>query len=79
MPRSRDELRQALKVGEWLRVGDLATVLGVSASTAHRLLLSGEIGWRYKPGGKQRAADPADVRRLLEEAERTHRGEAPQS
>lgn len=76
MPRDRDQLRQAVKAGEWLRVGDLATVLGVSASTAHRLLNSGEIEFKYKPGGKQRMASPADVGRLLEESERTHRGDA---
>ncbi|MBG0560749.1 hypothetical protein [Actinoplanes aureus] len=74
MPRSRDELRRALDEGEWLRVGDLATVLDVSASTAHRLL-GNQIGFKFKPGGKQRIADPADVRRLLEESEQTHRGQ----
>ena len=75
MPRSRDELRRALQNGEWLRVGDLAILLDVSPSTAHRLMASGEIGVRKKAGGKQRIADPADVRRLLEESEKTHRGE----
>ena len=77
MPRERDELRQALADGEWLRVGDLAAVLGVSASTAHRLLNSGAIAWRYKAGGKQRMAKPADVLQLLEQAEEERRGEPP--
>ncbi|MCY1141402.1 helix-turn-helix domain-containing protein [Actinoplanes sp. Pm04-4] len=77
--RSREELRQALADGEWLRVGELAVVLGVSPSTAHRLLGSGDIEWKYKVGGKQRTANPADVRRLLEQAEQTHRGEPPQA
>ncbi|MFF0380724.1 helix-turn-helix domain-containing protein [Actinoplanes missouriensis] len=78
MPRSRDELLAALAADEWLRAGDVATVLDVSRSTASRLFDSGELAYRYRPGGKQRTADPADVRRLLEASERTHRGEAPQ-
>lgn len=74
MPRERDELHQALAGGEWLRVGELAIALGVSVRTAHRLLDSGEIGYRYKAGGKQRIADPADALRLISEAEQVHRG-----
>ena len=74
MPRSRDELRAAVDAGEWLRAGELATVLDVSRTTAHRLLEAGTIGWKVKPGGKQRLADPGDVRRLLEESERVRRG-----
>jgi hypothetical protein len=74
MPRTPDELRQAVNGGEWLRVGDLALVLDVSASTAHRLLTSGDVGWKSKPGGKQRLADPADVQRLLADAEQVRRG-----
>lgn len=75
MPRSRDQLLAAVEAGEWLRAGDVAIVLGIGRTSAHRLLSSGELGWKLKPGGKQRQADPADVRRLLTEAEQVHRGE----
>ena len=76
MPRSRDELRAAVDAGEWLRGGDVAIVLGRGRTTVHRLFESGELGWKFMPGGKQRHADPADVRRLLAEAEQVHRGSA---
>jgi len=74
MPRSRDELLRAVEAAEWLRVGDVAIVLQVSRTTAHRLFEAGAIAWKRKPGGKQRQADPADVRRLLSEAEQVQRG-----
>jgi hypothetical protein len=74
MPRSRDELLAALQTGEWLRAGDVAIVLGRGRTTVHRLFESGEIAWRLNPGGKQRHADPVDVRRLLQTAAQVHRG-----
>ncbi len=75
MPKDPQELRQQVEAGEWLRGGDVAIVLGLSRSTVHRLLASGEIGWKLRPGGKQRWCDPADVLRLLREADGTRRGE----
>jgi predicted site-specific integrase-resolvase len=74
MPRSRDELRTAVTAGEWLRAGEVAIALAVSRTTVHRLFLDGTIGWKLKVGGKQRLADPADVRRLLAEGEQVRRG-----
>jgi hypothetical protein len=32
------------------------------------------VAWKLKPGGKQRQADPADVRRLLQGADQVRRG-----
>jgi len=76
MPRSRDELRAALDTGEWLRAGDVAIVLGRGRTTVHRLFESGELGWKYLPGGSQRHANRADVLQLLTDAEQVHRGGA---
>jgi hypothetical protein len=71
------ELRKRLEAGEWLRPGDVAIAMGLSRSTVHRLLDDGQIGWKLRPGGKQRWCDPKDVVRLLREAEETRRGEMP--
>ncbi len=75
MPRDRDELVRLVEAGEWLRAGDVAIVLQRGRSTVTRLLDAGEIGWRLRPGGKQRWCDPADVLRLLRGSEETRRGE----
>lgn len=70
-------LRTRVEAGEWLRSGDVSTVLGLSRSTVHRLLTSGEIAWKKRPGGKQRYCNPADVLRLLKEADELRRGQMP--
>ncbi len=74
MARTRDELRRAVEAGEWLRTGDVAILLGLSRATAIRRIDSGQIRWRLQPGGKQRFCDPADLLRLVEEAEKPQRG-----
>lgn len=73
------ELRQRVAAGEWLRTGDVAVLLGVSRSTAHRMVTTRKIAYRRKPGGKQRFLDPADVRKLLDEANIVWRGDSPAS
>lgn len=68
MPRSADALRQALGAREWLRIGEVAILLGVHRQTIHRMLSSDPplIRYRLKPGtGQQRECNPDDVLRLL--------------
>lgn len=66
-------IERRLDAGEWLRLGDIAVLLGVSRTTAHRLFARGQIAYRKTPGGL-RYGDPADVRRLLAESRRVQRG-----
>lgn len=70
-----DEIEQRLDAGEWLRPGEVATLLDVSRTTVHGLLKRGEIRYRATPGG-QRRCNPEDVRRLLDAARRVHGGDA---
>lgn len=69
------DLERRLDAGEWLRPGQVATLLDISRGTVHNKLTSGEIRSRRKGGGIQRICNPADVRRLLDESRQVHGGE----
>lgn len=73
----RAELEKRLEAGEWLPPGDVAIVLAISRSKATRMLSDGRIGFRFRPGSKYRVANPADVKRLLDESRQEHRGAEP--
>jgi len=72
-------IEHRLDQGGWLSPGEVAALLGIGRTTVHRLLLSGKIGYRLKGAGPQRLCNPADVRRLLDQARREHRGGTPGS
>lgn len=68
-------LQRRVDAGDWLLVGEVATLLEISRSTAHRMVDAGTIGHRIRPGaGRRRECDPTDLRRLLDERRRVHRG-----
>lgn len=71
----RTELQKRVQAGEWLTAGDIAKVLDVSRSTAHRLLADGVIGYRKKR--RYRYGNPEDVLKVLAEYTAEHRGEPP--
>lgn len=74
-PRPVEELVTALDRKEWLRIGEVAVLLGVSRQTVHRMLTETPPKIRYKvrPGsGEQRECDPDDVRRLYDERHRVY-------
>lgn len=75
------EIERRLDAGEWLGPSAVAKLLGVSRTTVHRLFEDEKLAYRTTPGG-QRRADPADVRRMLEQTRTVHRGkgeEPPQA
>jgi excisionase family DNA binding protein len=70
-----DALERRLNAGEWLLMGEVAALLGISRATVHRMLTAGVLGHRIRPGaGKRRECKPADVRAQLAERRREHRG-----
>ena len=73
----RAALEERVKADEWLRPGDVAKLLDVSRSTVVRRIKAGEIGVRYKPRSSYRVCNPVDVRQLLDETRREHRGTDP--
>jgi hypothetical protein len=72
----RAELERRVRAGKWLKTGQVATLLELSRTKVHTMLTSGEIRYRKIPGAPmkpQRACDPADVLRLLEDQRRAYR------
>jgi excisionase family DNA binding protein len=60
------EIERRLERGEWLRPGDVATLLSVHRMTIDRMIRAGRIRFRLVPGtGKHRECNPEDVRREL--------------
>ncbi|TDC42106.1 hypothetical protein [Micromonospora sp. KC213] len=75
MPRTVDDLRQALDAGEWLRPADAALVIGVSKSVVVRMLTADppKMRYRVKAGtGRHRECHPDDVRREMEARHQVH-------
>ncbi|MFI5938098.1 hypothetical protein [Actinoplanes sp. NPDC051494] len=72
-PAERETLRARLRAGDWLRVGDVAKVLGIGRTKAHTLMTKGVIGYKLEAGGKYRQANPADVLKMLSESETEYR------
>jgi hypothetical protein len=75
----RETLRGRVNAGEWLRVGDVAKVLGIGRTKAHTLMTKGTIGYRLEPGSTYRVANPADLLKLLTESEQERRPSTPSS
>lgn len=69
----REDLKARVKGGEWLSVGEIAKLLDVSRSTAHRLLADGQISFRKKR--RYRYGNPDDVLKVLDEYTTEHRGD----
>lgn len=68
-------LRRRLEAGEWLWIGEVATVLQMGRSTVHDKIRAGLIGYRKLPGSRYRECSPEDVLKLLRERQQEHRGE----
>lgn len=75
----RETLRARVNAGEWLRVGDVAKVLGIGRTKAHTLMAKGAIGYRLEPGSTYRVANPGDLLKLLAESEQERRPGASNS
>jgi len=74
------DIERRLDAGQWLRIGEVAALLDVSRSSTHRMVTSGVIAHRVRPGsGAYRECDPADVRRLLAERRQVHRDSPPEA
>lgn len=58
----------------WPGPGEVVKLTGLGRTTLHRLLENGTIGYTRSPGGHRRC-NPDDVRKVLGELEREHRGE----
>jgi len=70
------EIERRLEHNEWLRPGDVATLLSVSRKTVDRLIGAKRIRYRLIPGsGRHRLCNPDDVRQLLVEARKVHGGD----
>jgi predicted GIY-YIG superfamily endonuclease len=80
LPVSAADIERAARSGDWLPLGQVATVLRVSRNKVHLMLRSGEIGYRLIPGNAQRLqreCNPQDVVRLLDESRVVYRGDEP--
>lgn len=77
------DIERRLNAGEWLRPGEVASLLGVARSTVDAYLREPERGgqglirYRRRGGGIQRLCHPDDVRKLLGEARRVRGGDGP--
>lgn len=69
------KLEDRVRVGEWLRPGEIAVVLGLSRSKVDVMLRSGELGYRFKPATTHRICNPEDVLRLLDASREQHGGD----
>lgn len=77
---SAADIECAARAGEWLPIGQVATVLRVSRNKVHLMIKSGEIGYQLIPGPAQkphRECSPKDVLRLLDESRVVYRGGTP--
>lgn len=71
-----DEIERRLDAREWLKAGQIATLLNVDPATVHRWFAAGRLPYRERGGeGGQREADPAAVRARLVASRRVHGGE----
>lgn len=69
------DLERRLRAGEWLLIGEVAAVIGISRASVDRMLTAGTIGHRVRPGsGRYRECDPDDVRHQLDERRRRRQG-----
>ncbi len=70
------DLQRRLDAGDWLLIGEVGALLGISRATVDRMLVAGSIGHRIRPGsGGWRECNPADVRQHLTDRRREHRGQ----
>ena len=69
----RETLRARVRAGEWLRIGDVAKVLGIGRTKAHTLMTKGVIGYQLEPGSTYRLANPEDLLKLIADAEQERR------
>lgn len=69
------DIERRVRAGEWLRPGDIATLLGVDRRTVDRMLRADPPGMRFriKPGsGKHREIDPASALAELDRRRQVH-------
>ncbi len=60
-------IERRLNKGDWLLIGEVAAILGISRATVDRMLVAGSIRHRTRPGpGAYRECKPEDIQRLLE-------------
>lgn len=76
MADTAEQLERRLERNEWLRPGEVATLLSVDRKTVDRLIKHGKIGYKLIPGtGRHRICDPGDVRREMDARQVVHRGD----
>lgn len=82
MAKTREEIERRLDAGDWLLVGEVAILFGVSRSTVHRMV-SGEppmVDHRIRAGrGGYRELNPVQVREQLSELRKVRAGSRDQS
>lgn len=66
--RTSEQIRAALAAGQWVKVGEVAAILGLDPATVHRWRRSGRLRTRRQGGVGQHLFDPVQLLEMIEDA-----------